>query len=160
MAVALGLAHRILQNRQDAEDLVHDVFLEVWNKAASYDQSRARVRAWLLVRVRSRAIDRLRSLDLARRYAMAAAVQPDPPTPARANPEATSDAARARRALATLSEEQRVVVMRAYFEGLTLREVAELEAVPLGTVKSRLAAALAALRIQFAGKPLQPGEAT
>lgn len=146
---ALGLAHRILRNRQDAEDLVHDVFLEAWQKAESYDERRARVRAWLMVRVRSRSIDRLRALEVARRHAMADAAMPDPLPAASANPEATSDGVRARAALSELVVEQRRVIELAYFEGLTLREVSERIDVPLGTVKSRLAAGLAAMRTRL-----------
>ena len=63
----LGVALRILKNRQDAEDLRHDVFFEAWRRAGEYDPARGTVRSWLLLRVRSRGIDRLRSLDAARR---------------------------------------------------------------------------------------------
>ena len=65
----LGLAVRILGDRGDAEDLIHDVFLESWKKAGSYAAERGSARAWLLMRVRSRAIDRVRSLTVARRHA-------------------------------------------------------------------------------------------
>ncbi len=157
---ALGLAHRILGNRQDAEDLVHDVFLEAWSRAASYDPRRARVRAWLLVRIRSRAIDRLRALEVARRHAMAEAARPDPPQAAHVSPEAASEAARARGALQALGADQRSVIELAYFEGLTLREVAEREGIPVGTVKSRLGAALAVLRRQLGAGALASPAAT
>src|SRR4030095_9636091 len=69
----LGVAYRVLRNRTDAEDLVHDVFVESWNKARDFQPSRGTLRSWLLMRVRSRGIDRLRSLEAARRHAMAAA---------------------------------------------------------------------------------------
>lgn len=141
---ALGLAQRILRNRNDAEDLVHDVFLEVWNKAGSYDPRRACARAWLMVRVRSRSIDRLRALEVARRHAL---LEPAAPS---AHSERDSlislDATRARAALDDLKPEQRFVIEHAYFEGLSLREISVQLAVPLGTVKSRLSAALTALR--------------
>lgn len=146
----LGVALRILGNRQDAEDLVHDVFIEVVHKAERYDPRRGRVRSWLLMRVRSRSIDRLRSLAVARKFGMAAGTPeelPETPDVAQApNQENMADAIRARAALARLSGDQHAIVELAYFEGLSLREIAERKEIPLGTVKSRLAAALTTLR--------------
>ena len=69
--VMLGVATRVLGSRRDAEDLLHDVFLEAWQKAASFDATRGSVKTWLLLRVRSRAIDRLRVLAKARAHGMA-----------------------------------------------------------------------------------------
>ena len=57
----LALAHGIVGSRAEAEDVIHDVFLEVWRHCAQYDPQRASVRTWLLMRVRSRSLDRLRS---------------------------------------------------------------------------------------------------
>ena len=67
----LAVAARILQNPRDAEALLHDVFLEAWQKAESYDAGRGTVRTWLLTRMRSRAIDRLRTVAVARAHGMA-----------------------------------------------------------------------------------------
>ena len=74
----LGVALRILKLRQDAEDLVHDVFVEAWQKAADFDAGRGSVRSWLLVRVRSRGVDRLRSLSSARRRGLLGDGEPLP----------------------------------------------------------------------------------
>jgi RNA polymerase sigma-70 factor, ECF subfamily len=140
---ALSLAMRILGNRQDAEDLLHDVFLEVWRKAADYDPDRASVRAWLLLRVRSRAIDRLRAL----RNRTADDTDPDlTPAPAPMLPEHHAERDRVRQALATLTPNQRLVIELLYFEGLSCQEIAGRCGMPIGTVKSRLAAALERLR--------------
>jgi RNA polymerase sigma-70 factor (ECF subfamily) len=144
----LGLACRILKSRRDAEDLVHDVFLEVWKKAAEFDPGRGRVRGWLLMRVRCRAIDRARALQVARRHGLAVPESASPP-PAGPDPGAVHDGARARRALDTLSKEQRSVVELAYFEGFTCREIADHCGIPIGTVKSRLFAAMARLRVEL-----------
>src|SRR5262245_50133881 len=57
----LAVGQRILGGRREAEDLVHDVFLEAWRQASGYDPARGTVRAWLLVRLRSRALDRHRA---------------------------------------------------------------------------------------------------
>lgn len=143
----LGVAIRILRARQDAEDLVHDVFVEAWQKAGDYDARRGSVRSWLLMRVRSRGIDRLRSLDAARRAAMV----PPGPDGDRSEPRWDGpDRERARAALAALPEEQRHLVELGYYEGLSCAEMAQRVGIPIGTVKSRLAAAVAKLRQNLA----------
>jgi RNA polymerase sigma-70 factor (ECF subfamily) len=144
----LGLALRILRSRRDAEDLVHDVFIEAWQKAASYDGSRGSVRAWLLLRVRSRAIDRARSLATAREWAMAEAAS-TPPSRVGPAQAAAPDQARARKALQELPPAQRTLVELAYFEGLSCRDMAERLGIPVGTIKSRLFAAMKSLRAEL-----------
>ncbi len=148
-SAVLQVALRFLRSRQDAEDLLHDVFVEAWGKAADYDAARGSVRRWLLVRTRSRAIDRLRSLQAARRYAMAEAASADPPLAPAPGWDAF-DRDRARRLLRELPEAQRTLVELSYFEGLTCAEMAERCGVPVGTVKSRLSAAVGKLRRSLA----------
>ena len=146
-AVVLAAATRILQNRRDAEDLLHDVFLEVWQNAASYDPERGSVRTWLQVKVRSRAIDRLRSLQLMRNHAMAeCAAEPEPAMSNDHDPSFAPDFSCVRKALGKLPQAQRVVLELGYFEGLTCREIAERCSIPIGTVKSRMAAGMIQLR--------------
>ncbi len=146
----LGVALRILKVRQDAEDLVHDVFVEAWQKARDFDAERGSVRSWLLVRVRSRGVDRLRTLQAARRRGLVA----DTDGAAEAVPVAaiwdTPDRERVRRALDVLPEPQRVLIELAYFEGMTCSEMAAHCAIPIGTVKSRLSAAMGKLRTALA----------
>jgi RNA polymerase sigma-70 factor (ECF subfamily) len=147
----LGLAFRILQNRGDAEDLVHDVFLEAWHKADHYDAQRSTVRTWLVLRMRSRAIDRLRSLTKVREqvgFTDESQLEPEGE-----RPNHISDRVIAQRALESLSEEQRTVIELSYFEGLTCREIAVRCEIPVGTVKSRLSAAIQKLRQQL--KPVR-----
>jgi RNA polymerase sigma-70 factor (ECF subfamily) len=146
----LGVALRILKSRPDAEDLVHDVFVEAWQRAADFDPSRGSVRSWLLVRARSRAVDRLRSLEAARRRGLLQRAES-------AGEEASVppiwdglDRARAKRALDALPEAQRALVELAYFEGLSCSEMAARCGIPIGTVKSRLSAGMAKLRQEFA----------
>ena len=144
----LGVALRILKLRPDAEDLVHDVFVEAWQKAADFDVGRGSVRSWLLVRVRSRGVDRLRSLSAARRRGLlgdgegAPEAEGAPVAPVWDGP----DRERARKALDGLPDAQRSLVELAYFEGMTCSEMAAHCAIPIGTVKSRLAAAMGKLR--------------
>ena len=144
--VMLATAVRILGNQREAEDLVHDVLLEAWQKAADYDRSRGSVRTWLLVRLRSRALDRWRRAGRIRTQTMEARTI-DEFLPALADdPGESVDHARVRLAVQDLPEPQRRVLELAYFEGLSSTEVAELLAIPIGTVKSRTAAGLAKLR--------------
>ncbi len=143
--VMLGVAVRILGSRAEAEDLIHDVFLEAWNKASTHDAGRGSVRAWLLMRVRSRGIDRVRALGTARRYGLAQRAEPTIAVSTPPN-DCGPDGRRAVNALAGLPQEQRVVLESAYFEGLSHREIADRENIPIGTVKSRMSAALDKLR--------------
>ena len=126
--------------RTDAEDLLHDVMLEVWQKAHSYDPTRGPVRAWLALRLRSRALDRLRA---ARRTCRADLSELD--AAFEAERLATGDdpgrrylQLRVRRACAGLAPAERALLADTYALGLTGAEVADRLAVPLGTVKSRL----------------------
>lgn len=145
----LGVAARVLSDRRDAEDLLHDVFLEVWSRSASYDPSRASVRSWLLMRVRSRAIDRLRSLAVARRHGLGAdgpGVSEAEDVDADLGVLRSVDRTRALAALESLPEAHRSVVQMMYLDGYSCGEIAQRMQLPLGTVKSRLARALALLR--------------
>jgi RNA polymerase sigma-70 factor (ECF subfamily) len=134
-ACALGM----LRSRQEAEDLIHDVFLEAWRRAADYSAERGSVRAWLLVRVRSRALDRLKSAGRSR-------VVSDEQHPSAALPFSVGDERRLRELLSRMPEAQQEVIILGYFEGLSTVEIAERLQIPAGTVKSRTRAALAALR--------------
>jgi RNA polymerase sigma-70 factor (ECF subfamily) len=140
----LGLALRIVKHRQSAEDLVHDVFLEAWRASATFDPQRGRVWTWLAIRLRSRALDVMRSARVSRN---AGATPLDHMRAPDAPPSA--DHARVRGALAGLTTEQRRVLELAYFEGLSCREIALRDAIPVGTVKSRLASGLMRLRAQL-----------
>lgn len=139
--LALGL--RILKSRGEAEDLLHDVFLEVWRSAADYDLNRGKVRTWLVIRMRSRALDVVKSARISRRSGddqVLERVVAEPDT------SASPDRTRVRNALGGLSAEQRAVLELAYFDGLSCSEIATKLTVPIGTVKSRLAAGLSRLR--------------
>lgn len=137
----MSVALQLLPNRAEAEDLLHDVFLEVWRQAHTYDPERASVRRWLLVRLRSRVLDRLKSHAWSRR-------RPLEQDDRRADGDlaAAFDAGRVSALIEALSEEQRAVVVASYFEGQSSSEIATSLGIPLGTVKSRMAAAMQKLR--------------
>lgn len=145
--VLLGLALRIVKNRLEAEDLLHDVFLEAWRAAKDFDPKRGRVRTWLAVRMRSRALDLQKSARVSRNAGDAGLdVLVDH------SEVASPDHARVRSALAELGADQRRVLELAYFEGLSCSEIAKRVSIPVGTVKSRLAAGLERLRAGMAAR--------
>jgi len=140
-SLLLGLALKIVRERREAEDLLHDVFLEAWRSAKDFDPKRGRVRTWLAIRMRSRALDLQKSARVSRNAGDAGLeVVPDE------SAVQTPDHGRVRTALAGLGEDQRRVIELAYFEGLSCSEISERIKIPIGTVKSRLAAALGKLR--------------
>jgi RNA polymerase sigma-70 factor (ECF subfamily) len=143
-SVLLALALRIIRDRREAEDLLHDVFLEVWRSAKDYDVTRGRVRTWLIIRMRSRALDVTKSARVSRRSGDAEAIIDR--MPADSDVSGSPDRQRVRAALAELTTEQRQVLELAYFDGQSCSEIAEKVGIPIGTVKSRLAAALGKLR--------------
>lgn len=143
--IMLATAKRMLGDRGGAEDLMHDVFMEVWRNVDNYDPSRATVRTWILVRLRSRALDRLRSATV-RREVTTDDVAPREAAPVAEDPSLAPDRAAVVAALRNLPDEQRMVIELSYFQGLTSSEIAERMGSPLGTVKSRSAAGLAKIR--------------
>ena len=138
-----GAGTRYLGDRGQAEDLVQDVFLAVWRNADHFDPSRASFSTWVYRITRNRATDLIR-----RRKARVRTVGGDPPTePGDPDPSGTLcrgfDVAAA---LTRLSPTHREVLVLAYFEGLSQREISIRTGTPLGTVKSRTTAAMRALR--------------
>jgi RNA polymerase sigma-70 factor, ECF subfamily len=131
---------RMLGSRAEAEDLLHDVFLEAWQSAKKYDAERGSVRTWLLVRLRSRALDRL-----GRALLEAPSAEADAAPPRSGASPSLNDRLAIQEALDQLDADVRAVLELVYFSGLTGREIAEKVGVPLGTVKSRLARGLEAL---------------
>ncbi len=143
---------RILKDTSAAEEVLQDLFLQLWHGAARFDASRGSLAGWLLVIGRNRALSRLRGKE--RREFV-----PDPEefsieaVPSAGNLE--DEAARAqlmeklRGALAKLPPEQREAVELAYFEGMTQTEIAARTGSPLGTVKSRVRAAMQTLKQLF-----------
>jgi RNA polymerase sigma-70 factor (ECF subfamily) len=142
-ALLVTMARRMLGDVTAAEDLVQDVFLEVWRRADGFDPTRGTVRTWMLVRLRSRALDRLRSAQTRREVSRDDVVVSDEDHDELGT---QPDRRVVREALAALPAEQRSVLELAYFQGLSSSEIAAQMGTPIGTVKSRTAAALAKLR--------------
>lgn len=151
--ILFGLLMRILNNREEAEDVLQEVFLQVWRKAADFDENRGRPFTWLVTLARSRGIDRLRTLAARERVAEAGAREVSDEIS-----DAATDAFKSEQrglvsdALAKLPDEQKRPIMLAYFDGLTQSEIATRTGAPLGTVKTRMRTGMIRLRELLAGQ--------
>jgi RNA polymerase sigma-70 factor, ECF subfamily len=150
-----GFATSALGDRELAEEVVQDVFAQLWRHAGDYDQRRASVRTWLYAIARNRIIDAHR-----RAAARPKRADDDASLDTAAEMDAALDHAVLRwqvtAALARLSPAHREVIRLAHYGGLTMREIAERTGVPLGTVKSRTSYALRHLRLIFDEMELEP----
>jgi RNA polymerase sigma-70 factor (ECF subfamily) len=145
--VVYGVALRVLANTTAAEDVVQEIFLQLWRNPQSFDAERGRLAPWLAVIARNRAIDHLRkrptedSID---------------ELPISTGVDLESDSGqklaieKVRGVLAQLPAEQRKALELAYFEGMTHSEIAGKTGEPLGTIKTRIRTGLLALRKAFA----------
>lgn len=152
-AESLALARRILRNWQDAEDVVSEAFLELWNKRSRYDGSRAKPRAYLLMLVRSRAIDRYRAQVRNQNHSNALIAMVEANTSSLFEENSPSEdlirseaEVRACQALGDLDQEQRMALELTFYEGLSHSQVASRLNLPLGTVKSHIRRGLAKLQ--------------
>jgi RNA polymerase sigma-70 factor, ECF subfamily len=151
--ILFGLLVRILGSRDEAEDVLQDVFIQVWRRAKDYNQERGKPFTWLVTLARSRAIDRLRLLGARQRLADAATKDITIEVA-----DALHDTIQAgqrevvQKALATLPAEQKQALLLAYYDGLTQSEIASQLGTPLGTVKTRMRAGMTKLRGLLAGQ--------
>jgi RNA polymerase sigma factor (sigma-70 family) len=141
---------RLLGDTHLAEELVQDVFTNVWQGAASFDPRRASFATWLYRITRNRAIDLSRRRRVRPQSAGEDQLRAIPGGP---EPEASVDGWDVARALSHIPEEHREVLTLAYFDGLSQREIAHLTGVPLGTIKSRTTAALKRLHQSLVNSP-------
>ena len=149
-AMLFGMVNRILQDRGAAEEVLQDVFLQLWRYAPQFDASRGSLPAWLMVIARNRAISRLRGRrdrevleeedgGYANTFVSTQNVEDE---------AARTELARSlTAALAKLPSEQRQALELAYFEGMTQSEISTRTGCPLGTVKTRVRTAMQSLKL-------------
>jgi RNA polymerase sigma-70 factor (ECF subfamily) len=146
-AMVKGLAYRILNSPEEAEEVVLDVFSQIWRKASSYDSRQSRVDTWIFMIARSRTLDKLRSLS--RLAQVVTACEHLVSVPLNTPEEELIISERreqVRTAMANLPSEQRQVIELAYYQGLSHTEIAAKMNLPLGTIKTRIRLGLNKLR--------------
>ena len=149
--VVFSLALRIVHERDNAEDVVIEVYNQVWRQVKTYDRQRGTPLAWLLTLTRSRAIDLLRTRQRVQKedpLEYAQHVSADLPSPEEQS-EAAERQSAVQRALASLTKEQRQLIELAYFSDLSHSEIASRLGQPLGTVKTRIRLGMLRLREQL-----------
>jgi RNA polymerase sigma factor (sigma-70 family) len=150
-ARVFGLALTVVRDRGTAEEVAQETFVRAWRHAAAYDSRRGRVSTWLLSITRNLAVDRIRTKraqPIDPEVLMSMELPSTEPDPERAGMDA-HESVRVHKALRTLPAEQRQALLLAAFYGRTAREIAELEDVPIGTVKTRIRTAMIKLRSQL-----------
>jgi RNA polymerase sigma-70 factor (ECF subfamily) len=143
--VLFSSAFRVLNDQAETEEVVQDVFVQIWDKAAMYDRKRGKPLAWALTLTRNRSIDRLRVAKRRRRVTDEVEKETSVEDQRGSGPDAavaqvsTQETSRmVRAAVLELSDEQRQAIEMAYFGGLTQNEIAHALEEPLGTVKARI----------------------
>jgi RNA polymerase sigma-70 factor (ECF subfamily) len=149
--VLFSTAYRVLNNQEAAEDVLQDVFVQIWEKAPLYDPKRGKPITWAVTLTRYKAIDRLRSSQ--RRGRLEEEVQREAETMEKFDGRSSFDAVASietgelvRAALQTLTADQREAIELAFFSSLTQLEIAERLKEPLGTIKARIRRGMMRLR--------------
>jgi len=141
---------RVINNDHDVDDLVQEVFLEIWRQAAHFDETRGKALGWIVTLARRRAIDKLRKRQAYFRAAerMRVELGSTPTTSDCVEDDVMASDAREilQRVVSRLPNAQRDAVQLAYYRGLSQREIAARTGIPLGTVKTRLELAVGKLR--------------
>jgi RNA polymerase sigma-70 factor (ECF subfamily) len=141
--VLFSTAYRVLNDETAAEDVLQDVFVQIWEKAPLYDSSRGKPLTWAVTMTRNKAIDRLRSQQRRNRLrdeleSEAALFEEFSDRSSLDEVQVIESGALIRRAVQQLSKEQRQAIELAFFSGMSQSEIAEVIGEPLGTVKARI----------------------
>lgn len=152
-----SLAFRVTNDNSEAQDIVQDVFLQLWQKAATYEPSRGSVFSWAATLTRNRAIDRIRMRKRRAELLAEAAVDLQPASATDQDDSAATlwlqeKAGAVRSALKQLAPEQKSAIELAFFSGLTQQQIAAQLNEPLGTIKARIRRGLLKLRDSLPGR--------
>ncbi len=146
-AKLFGVCLRIFPETTDAEDALQDAFVNIWQKAGTFDPARASPITWLVTLTRNRAIDRARASGRRISSPIEAALDiADDRPDAEACMIAADDRARIAQCIEMLNDGEATMIRTAFFEGATYADLATRASLPLGTVKSRIRRALAKLK--------------
>ena len=152
--VLFSTALHILGDRSEAEEVLQDVFVQIWTKAATFDSALGAPFHWALGIVRNRSIDRLRSRQRRARVLDQATIEAGDAAseaPATSGIPIADELAAVRKAVAALPPEQHRVIAMAFFGGMTHTEIAEALNEPLGTIKARIRRGMLSLRDTLKG---------
>jgi len=146
-----GLILRVLVDRAQSEEVLQEVFLEVWQSAGAFAPNRGQARSWVLTIAHRRAVDRVRSAQAAGERDIRAGLRElhTPTAAVEEQVELRIESRRVARALRALPEAQREALTLAYFGGYSQSEIAALSGTPLGTVKTRMRDGLSRLRAEM-----------
>lgn len=150
-ARVFGLIRRVLRDESQCEEVLQEVFVEVWQQAARYDADRGRAVSWIMVMAHRRAVDRVRASQSSRDRDLRQGAKEfeESYDDVQDTVETRLEGERVQSALQNLSDAQRKAIELAYYGGYTHQEVAKLLEVPVGTVKTRIRDGMIRLRDQL-----------
>lgn len=152
-SLVYGIVLRVVRDPAISEEVTQEIFVEMWKTSQRFDADRGSVKTWSATIAHRRAVDRVRSVEAARRRDQADAdVQPVERAGVDDEVVGSMESARVRAALMVLSDKQRAAIELAYFDGLSYREVAEALELPEGTIKSRIRDGMNRLRVELQGE--------
>ena len=149
-SMVLALLVKMLGSRAEAEEILQEVFVELWKRAPQYDPSRGSVVAWVVTVARCRALDAIRARSRRGRDNQTQYIEGDALVTESGRPDRLVSTTRwhqaLRQAFQRLSAEQRAVLELSYFQGMSHGQIAERLGLPVGTVKSRILAGMRSMK--------------
>lgn len=144
-----GIIRKVITDEQTAQDVLQDVFVKVWNNIGQYNTEKGRIYTWMINIARNAAIDKLRSKGEIMKSKIHTGEDAVYNVQKGMKTEQSTDTIGLKEAVGGLKPEQQTIVSLAYFKGFTLDEIAKTLDIPLGTVKTRMRAAMQALRTYY-----------